>query len=314
MRQRTFRKTRQELAKNLIQARPDFQPTFIEVKKTLYEMQVKLTFNLCKQQINFEIAQYLEEQKNHREQMKSAYNNQVEEIITRRLMGLIKAIEDSTTVSEQDDLDSAKMGQAAKHKSMVLLKEEMKLKQRVNFLATRNKTNLGTFIRLVDYMVVETQVLINQESSDKIIEEMNNDAKKYYIATVVQFDNSTEEGISFNPTKQQFHNEFEQLLGEMSTVTAEVQRVTNHTEFHQYMHGLHQEKGPSYKTIVEGSFRYTASKKEILDRLRRDFEFIEGKSRSFSHCSEVSKFCDTFNFKEFEREHSDLESIKNMFD
>jgi hypothetical protein len=80
------------------------------------------------------------------------------------------------------------------------------------------------------------------------------------------------------------------------------------------MHGLHQEKGPSYKTIIEGSFRYTASKKEILDRIRRDFEYIEKKSQSFSLCNEVSKFCDTFNFKEFEREHSDLESIKSMFD
>jgi len=88
--------------------------------------------------------------------MKAAYNNSVEEIINGKLTKLINFINESTTVSDQDDLDSAKMGQAAKHKSMVLLKEEMKLKQRVNFLATRNKTNLGTFIRLVDYMVVET--------------------------------------------------------------------------------------------------------------------------------------------------------------
>lgn len=57
---------------------------------------------------------------------------------------------------------------------------------------------------------------------------MNNEAKKYYIQTIVQFDNSNDEGISFNPTKQQFLNEFETLLQEMSSVTAEVQRVTNH--------------------------------------------------------------------------------------
>ena len=44
---------------------------------------------------------------------------------------------------------------------MVLLKEEKNLKNRVNFLAQRNKTNLGTFIRLIDYMVVEMQVKIN---------------------------------------------------------------------------------------------------------------------------------------------------------
>jgi hypothetical protein len=41
------------------------------------------------------------------------------------------------------------------------MKEEKLLKTRVNFLAQRNKTNLGTFIRLIDYMVVETQIRIN---------------------------------------------------------------------------------------------------------------------------------------------------------
>lgn len=148
-------------------------------------------------------------------------------------------------------------------------------------------------------MVVETQVLINQESADKIIEEMENTNKKYYIQTVVQFDNSTEEGISFNPTKQQFANEFEQLLQEMSSVTSEVQRVTNHQDFHSHMHGLHQEKGPSYKTIVEGSFRYKAKKDAIMTRLRTDFDGIEEKSRSFRHCRDVSEFCDHFDFQEF---------------
>jgi hypothetical protein len=53
------------------------------------------------------------------------------------------------------------MGQAAKHKSMVLQKQEDELKNRVLKLAKRNYNSLGTFIRLIDYMVVETQVMIN---------------------------------------------------------------------------------------------------------------------------------------------------------
>jgi hypothetical protein len=271
VRYRTYRKTRQELAKNLIQARPDFQPSFIEINRILYDMQVKPTFLIVKQQQNFDIQNFMEEQKGHRELMKGAYNNSVDDIITKRLANLVKSIEDSTSVSEQDDLDSAKMGQAAKHKSMVLMKEELKLKQRVNFLATRNKTNLGTFIRLIDYMVVETQVRINQESADMIISEMDNESKKYSILTTVGFDNTTEDGMCFTPTKQQFNADFESLLQDMQAVTAEVQRVTNHQDFHSHMHGLHQEKGPSFKTIVEESFRYQNVKKVILQRIEADF-------------------------------------------
>jgi hypothetical protein len=59
--------------------------------------------------------------------------------------------------------------------SMVLQKQEEALKNRVLKLAKRNYNSLGTFIRLVDYMVVETQVKINQESADIILAEMAKD-------------------------------------------------------------------------------------------------------------------------------------------
>ena len=55
------------------------------------------------------------------------------------------------------------------------------LKNSVLQLADRNYHSLGTFIRLVDYMVVETQVRLNQESADLILSEMQNGSKKYYI-------------------------------------------------------------------------------------------------------------------------------------
>ena len=80
------------------------------------------------------------------------------------------------------------------------------------------------------------------------------------------------------------------------------------------MHGLHQEKGPSFKTIVEESFRYQTAKKLILQRIATDFAWVEEKSRNFKHCRDVSDFCDNFKFEEFEREHSDLESIKEKFE
>jgi hypothetical protein len=75
-------------------------------------------------------------------------------------------------LKEEEDLEHGKMGQAAKHKSMVLQRQEDELKNRVLSLARRNYEDLGTFIRLIDYMVVETQVKINQESADLILAAM----------------------------------------------------------------------------------------------------------------------------------------------
>ena len=232
------------------------------------------------------------------------------------MLGLIKAIETSTTMTDQDDLDSNKIGQAAKHKSMVLLKEEKHLKNRVNFLAQRNKTNIGTFIRLIDYMVVEMQVKINQESADMILFEINNPNKKYFINTLVGFDNTTEDNLSFTPPKQQFKNDFEQLLQEMLLVTQEVQRVIIFPDFHPYMHGLHQEKGHNFKTIVDQSFRYNTTKNTILNRIESDFTAIELKSSAFNNCYEIHEFFEKFKFEDFESNHdkSDLDAIKHKFD
>ena len=58
-------------------------------------------------------------------------------------------------------MEHAKMGQANKNKSMVLQKQEDELKARVLRLARKNYNSLGTFVRLIDYMVTETQVRIN---------------------------------------------------------------------------------------------------------------------------------------------------------
>ena len=73
---------------------------------------------------------------------------------------------------------------------MVLMKIEDELRNRVLKLAKLNYNHLGTFIRLIDYMVVETQVRINQESADMILSEMDNDLKKYSIQTTVGFENN----------------------------------------------------------------------------------------------------------------------------
>ena len=65
-------------------------------------------------------------------------------------------VSESRTISDQEDLENTKIGQAAKNKSMVLMKIEDELRNRVLKLAKLNYNHLGTFIRLIDYMVVET--------------------------------------------------------------------------------------------------------------------------------------------------------------
>ena len=104
------------------------------------------------------------------------------------MVNLTKKISDSRTLREEEDLENSKKGKAEKKKSIVLQKQERNLKNQVLHLARNNYKSLGTFIRLIDYRVVEAQVRINQESAELILQEMENSQKKYAICTWVEFD------------------------------------------------------------------------------------------------------------------------------
>jgi hypothetical protein len=172
VRYRTYNKTRADLARELIQLRPDFCKKFMDINQILFEMQSKLTFNATPANKQLELPEFANSQQEYRNTKRNHYNDRVDEIINKNLVVLTKEISDSRSLKEEEDLESTKMGQAAKHKSMVLMKEEKLLKNQVLKLAQLNFKSLGTFIRLIDYMVIETQVRINQESAELIYEEM----------------------------------------------------------------------------------------------------------------------------------------------
>lgn len=210
----------------MIQTRPAFLQTFMDISKNLFEMQTKKTFIIPNNSKMMDMSEFVSEQKQKRDnEVKAHYSQKVDHIITKSLDSLVNNVSESRTLKEEEDLEHAKMGQAAKHKSMVLMKEENALKNRVLKLARRNYQSLGTFIRLVDYMVVETQVLINQGSADLILYEMCKDQKKYGINTVVNF---ATDGMVFEPAQSEFVTQFDKILGEMQSVTEEVPRVISH--------------------------------------------------------------------------------------
>ena len=98
----------------------------------------------------------MEEQKieraDHSGSVKRHYNDRVDEII-KKLEAMVALVSESRSLREEEDMEHAKMGQANKNKSMVLQKQEDELKARVLRLARKNYNSLGTFIRLIDYMV-----------------------------------------------------------------------------------------------------------------------------------------------------------------
>lgn len=187
VRYRMYKRTRQELAKHLIFSRPDFLPKYMEINRLLFEMQSKTTFYVPKS-VATPIDEFAQSQRGHHETVKLFYKEKVEESIKTCLTTLIQEIDESRTLREEEDLENTKKGKAEKKKSIVLQKQEMSLKNQVLRLARQNYKSIGTFIRLIDYRVVETQVRINQEGAELIISEMDNANKKYFIDTQISYD------------------------------------------------------------------------------------------------------------------------------
>lgn len=79
-----YTRTRQNLAKSLIFARPAFLNSYMDINKTLFEMQSQKTFIVPKNSARpFELEDFFREQKNDRENVKEHYNNRVDEIINK---------------------------------------------------------------------------------------------------------------------------------------------------------------------------------------------------------------------------------------
>ena len=123
-------------------------------------MQSKTTFYLPKL-MAVTIEDFMNSQRSHHDTVKLFYKEKVEDNIKTCLNTLIHDIEDSRTLREEEDLENTKKGKAEKKKSIVLQKQEMNLKNQVLRLARMNYKSIGTFIRLIDYRVVEAQVRIN---------------------------------------------------------------------------------------------------------------------------------------------------------
>ena len=76
-------KTRQNLAKNLIYTRPAFQKNFSDVYVTLFEMSSRQSFVIPKVSKFYELEEFARDQKNQREEVKTHYNDKVDEIIKK---------------------------------------------------------------------------------------------------------------------------------------------------------------------------------------------------------------------------------------
>jgi uncharacterized protein YaaR (DUF327 family) len=94
VRYKKYHRTLQNLSKNLIQTRPAFLGKFMEINKTLYDMQTFKTFIVPKSGKTMDLNDFISEQKASRDTVKTHYIEKVEEI-NKKLGGLVTSVTES---------------------------------------------------------------------------------------------------------------------------------------------------------------------------------------------------------------------------
>lgn len=311
VRYKRFIRTRQKLAQNLKYMRPAFQSCFMEINGTLYEMQKVKCFKELKPNKTYKLEEdFIPDQKKGREDAKNHYENKITEI-TNRLIELTNEVTESKNIRDEEDFENSKIGQKVKHKAMTVQKKEEQTKRDVLKIAKKNISNLGTFIRLVDYMVVESQVKINQEGADMVYAEMSTEDRKAGINSDITYDT---EGMAFNPPEGEFVQQFERMLNEMVAATNDITRIINNHHFTQYTQNIVSDSGPRFREIVDDSEDYKLIKNKITQKFIDDFAQLHRDAAKFEDCRIVSDFFTTFNFQEFKRANHDLHTIQERLE
>jgi len=108
-------------------------------------------------------------------------------------------------------------------------KEKLERDQRRN-LALRDESMLPEFIRLLDYLMIESLVNVSHSSMYYFHDEMNKSRNgKGLFSTIVYFNDPDKEGeaMSYNPPENDLLQRLENMLDEM-VKTVNIQRISGH--------------------------------------------------------------------------------------
>ena len=133
-------------------------------------------------------------------------------------------------MKEEDESEQQKFGKQQKTKPMNLIRRQKEEHAYFLQLADKDKEKLRAFIRLVDYLVIQTLVRVNLQSMSILYQEMCRDARKQggLFNSMVRFD---PEGLSFSPDNAEIADSLQGILTDMIKVAQATTRIL-------YYHGF----------------------------------------------------------------------------
>ena len=167
---------------------------------------------------------------------------------------------------------------------------------------------LGYYVRLVDYMAIETLVSITENCIKKFFLNMTADRKQRMFNTAVNYGTKA---IMFNPPKEEFQDHLKAILNFMIVDVNGVTRVIWSPLFDPFVSSEQCQDFEKPERILKKSETFRYHKRAIRDKITLDFKEAQNfVDTTFLPAIMVHDFVETWDFLEYKKDDHSVTTIK----
>ena len=195
-------------------------------------------------------------------------------------------------------------GGQEKTKSLVKIIQEKQERKALRARSRLEYNSLPDFIRLVDYLTVETLVVLTINTVQVFYEELMKTRKIGLFETFVRFGTTN---TYFQPTCIDFREMMDRLLDLMVTTVGNVNRVS-------YLSHKLSPLGPNVQAIIRENRQFMQLSDQLQFKINSDFDRATEHVQSFDSIRPIYDFNLTWDFEAYRAQQHDIASLKSMLE
>lgn len=295
-----FTKQRKKVVEKLFLARKSTCQPILEVKKQLLDVQRVHLLHLELKTSDKDV--FMDQQNAQCMRANALFEDSTRKIIAEVQNVIMEVTNMHTNMHSEAAI--AEAGGQEKTKSLVKIIQEKAERKALRAKTRMEYNSLPDFIRLVDYLTVETLVMLTIHTVQLFYEELMKQRKVGIFETFVRFGTS---GTFFSPTCIDFKEMMDRLLDLMVTTVGNVNRVS-------YLSHKLSPLGPNVQAIIRENRLFLELADALQTKISNDFERATEHVLSFDSVRPIYDFNLSWNFDEYRAQDYDIASQKAMLE
>nr|CAG4714465.1 unnamed protein product [Naegleria fowleri] len=321
-----YSKKRLDLAKNFFLAKKTFSSSIMKIHKLSYDLQYTPIMDLREKENSSEPSVTIEQFHEAQKELRSKSSKTFDEIIEKMEEILVQLCEDVTSRSRVPDMNASENIEAylsgkiptieteddfsaKKSKSMVEAQEEEEKRQRALKKAREEADMLGNFIRVSDYMAVESLVTLSKKILDKFKVTLQETKSILFLVNLL-FKQDGSGDIVFEPSEGSIMHVLQSNSDEIVTTVSQVPRLLYMRKFKVYFDNMDKFKMDEHLRqlhvgkVLQRDEVFNSIKSQIEMMLHNDFLKALEYGKDFEGLKYWYKFGKDWDEKYAEKRHT----------